>query len=778
MLTTGALRLLTGAFAAALATCSTPPRETTPSTPPPVVETPAEAEAEVRTFDPDIVRPAPGGAVAQIRRALDSEDADAAVTLSAEALAQAGEAELHRLFWLNARATRMAGTPARSFATLENISTSEHPLAPWARLDRARIVMEVDAERAAAEVEPLTEMDWAGQRDARNLYAAARVETGDADEAEPLLRALLAESPNAARATVAMPLAELLAARDDDAAKEEAIALLRRVTSRAPLSSRAGDAERRIRAILAELPAARRRALRDPSPQQAFERAEALARAVRFEEAEQAFHAVAERAEDEGLRCRARFGEGRAIYYRRHRRRAAEHLSEVGHECEAAEVRAWSWYLAGKGYQSADEPELALAQYALVEEHVASHSLADDSRYRAALIEGERGDEDAMVRRLAELPERYPEGDMRGRARFMLAWRARRADDREEALRQLDALIAEGIGEDREDLAGRARYWRGCVLNELERGDEGRDAWTGVVREAPLSYYAQQAIVRLDEVDEASARHARGLLGGRGDREIHFPWREELDSPAFIRAVELMRVGEVERAGRELTWLEAQASDDPDALEQLRWIHAALLDRAGAYPQAVHLTRRRLRAFMEAPPEGDHYARWRIAYPRAYAQAIEHATATVPVPAELVFAIAREESSFRPDVVSVAHAYGLTQLLVPTARRFARPLDLRANARTLRDPVVNVRIGAAFMSWLWERYESNPVVLPSAYNAGQGATDRWLRERPDQRLDEWIEEIPYDETRRYTRRVLQTWGIYTWLDRGQLPPLRAELPRR
>ena len=52
------------------------------------------------------------------------------------------------------------------------------------------------------------------------------------------------------------------------------------------------------------------------------------------------------------------------------------------------------------------------------------------------------------------------------------------------------------------------------------------------------------------------------------------------------------------------------------------------------------------------------------------------------------------------------------------------------------------------------------------------------RERPTQRLDAWIEEIPYDETRRYTRRVVQSWGIYAWLDRGELPALRPTLPRR
>ncbi|MCZ7681482.1 MAG: lytic transglycosylase domain-containing protein [Sandaracinaceae bacterium] len=188
------------------------------------------------------------------------------------------------------------------------------------------------------------------------------------------------------------------------------------------------------------------------------------------------------------------------------------------------------------------------------------------------------------------------------------------------------------------------------------------------------------------------------------------------------------------------------------------------------------LARRHLAAFLEQPPAGEHYARWRIAYPQAYAPLIEEAAEARALPPELVRAIAREESSFRADAVSVAHAYGLTQLIVPTARRFGRSAGVPISAQTLTDPRVNVTVGAEFMAWLWGRYESNPAVLPSAYNAGQGATDRWLRERPRQRLDEWIEDIPYDETRRYSRRVLQSWGIYAWLDRGELPELRASLP--
>ena len=543
---------------------------------------------------------------------------------------------------------------------------------------------------------------------------------------------------------------------------------------RAPLSRAATDAETRAREVIAQLPASRRRALSDPPLAEALLRARALAAANRHEQAEEAFAAVVARARDEDLRCEARLGQGRAIYYRRQRGRAAAHLSEVARECTQTNVRAWARYLAAKGFASGDQYERALEQYALLEEQVAAHSLADDARYRSALIEIERGNDTEATRRLTSMLDDYPEGDMRGVARFMLAWRARARGDHEAALEHLDETIAAGPLEDREDLHGRAAYWRACSLAALERLDEAQSAWTEVVERHPLSYYAFQSLSRLEERSPAAAETARARLGRRGEPTIRFAHRAELEEPAFARALELFIVGEPEKARRELAWLRAR-SEAPD---ELRWIEAALLDRAGEHAEAVYITRRHLPSFHSEPPSGEHFARWRIAYPRAFAPEIEDATRMSPVPAELVFAIAREESSFRPEVVSIAHAYGLTQLIVPTARRFGRRIGLNVNAAVLSDPRVNVRIGAEYMSWLWRRYEENPVVLPSAYNAGQGATDRWLRERPSQRLDEWIEDIPYDETRRYTRRVLQTWGVYTWLDRGEAITLPAALPPR
>ena len=72
---------------------------------------------------------------------------------------------------------------------------------------------------------------------------------------------------------------------------------------------------------------------------------------------------------------------------------------------------------------------------------------------------------------------------------------------------------------------------------------------------------------------------------------------------------------------------------------------------------------------------------------------------------------------------------------------------------------------------------AGPEVIPAAYNAGQGAVDRWLREHGDVPLDQFVESIPYAETRGYTRRVLQSWGVYAYLETGRVEPLGSTLPR-
>jgi len=768
------VRLATAAvIAVALCTCDAPANRPGASAQPP-----ARPPAPQRFVPEAVALPSD----APERAVISAADAALALTRAEAAIAGTPDAStLGRLRWLAARAARDAEDPERARTHLRALALMDHPLSPWARIVLAKLLSDEEPEALIALLADLPD-DFPDRDRAAALSAVALARSGRVDEALPALRALVEATPaHVGAATAGMPLAEILAARDDVASREEALALYRRVATRAP-GARVGElAAERAEAVLASLPPERRQELATIPVADRFVRGEAFFNAMRHREAEEAFAELA-RDPDVVMACRARLMQGKALLRRRRRDEGSALLESVAAECEDSGVRTSARYLAARAHGRRGRHRQALTLYDAIAASAPDHRLADDAVYRSAFTAGALGDEDEKRARFARAATEFPEGDMRGEARFQLAWDAReRATSNdgergallEEALGILTASIDEGPLEHGVDLRGRAAYWRGRTLADLGRVDDAAHAHEELARRFPLSYYAQQALRRLESLAPDRAARVRDEMSGAATSPLAFDLRPELSSAAFARAVELLRVDEPDRAMRELT---AAGLLGEDADEEAMWLSAAVLDRAGAHPEASLLARRHLRAFLDQAPVGDFHHRWRIAYPRAFAPLIEEAAEAEGVPATFVRAIAREESAFDPRAVSVAHAYGLIQLIRPTARRFGDELGLPSTPDALKTPEINVRIGTRFIGFLFRRYAGNPAIVPSAYNAGEGASDRWLRERPDMPLDAWIESIPYDETRRYTRRVLQTWGTYAWLDEGRLPSLDEQLP--
>ncbi|MBN8612090.1 MAG: lytic transglycosylase domain-containing protein, partial [Deltaproteobacteria bacterium] len=272
----------------------------------------------------------------------------------------------------------------------------------------------------------------------------------------------------------------------------------------------------------------------------------------------------------------------------------------------------------------------------------------------------------------------------------------------------------------------------------------------------------------------ASGPSASMLSASEAVRTVATRLATDADRATFQRAQALLSVDELGRAERELASLGLAADGDLATVSTL----TALLTQAGHAHRATSLARQRLASVLVSPSDAQALALFRTAYPPAYIGLIEDAAGLEDVDPSLVRAVAREESSFDPDAVSVAHAYGLLQLIRPTAQRYARPLGLESDPAALCTPSVNVRIGARYMGALRRRYDGHAAFIPAAYNAGEGNVDRWLRDRAEQPFDAWVEQIPFGETRGYTRRVLQSWIVYAFLDRGELPELPTITPRR
>jgi soluble lytic murein transglycosylase len=142
----------------------------------------------------------------------------------------------------------------------------------------------------------------------------------------------------------------------------------------------------------------------------------------------------------------------------------------------------------------------------------------------------------------------------------------------------------------------------------------------------------------------------------------------------------------------------------------------------------------------------------------------------------LVAALTRAESAFMPEARSPANARGLMQLLPSTAEGVSRRLGLPwQGADSLFRPEVNVPLGTAYLA---QRIGDNGGLAYraiAAYNAGQGAVQRWMAARPALPADYWIETIPFKETREYVPRVLAFSVIYDWRLDGRTRSLTDRL---
>lgn len=150
----------------------------------------------------------------------------------------------------------------------------------------------------------------------------------------------------------------------------------------------------------------------------------------------------------------------------------------------------------------------------------------------------------------------------------------------------------------------------------------------------------------------------------------------------------------------------------------------------------------------------------------------------VEIPSELAMAIARQESELNPAAASAAGASGLMQIMPATARGVAEEIGVEySKSRLSNDWRYNARLGIAYLSGLLEQYNGSVLLSAAAYNAGPTKVREWIREYGDPRTRavnevDWIENIPYRETRNYVQRILESLHVYRLRINGKVEPVR------
>jgi soluble lytic murein transglycosylase len=152
-----------------------------------------------------------------------------------------------------------------------------------------------------------------------------------------------------------------------------------------------------------------------------------------------------------------------------------------------------------------------------------------------------------------------------------------------------------------------------------------------------------------------------------------------------------------------------------------------------------------------------------LAFPTS---AIPKSAKTGSVDRAVVYAIARQESAFHPGAVSKAGARGLLQLMPATAKQMAKSAGVSySQAKLTTDPAYNATLGAEFLGHLIDRYNGSYVMTFAAYNAGPSRVTEWVGiygDPRDPKVDvvNWIESIPFTETRNYVQRIMENVQVY------------------
>ncbi len=327
----------------------------------------------------------------------------------------------------------------------------------------------------------------------------------------------------------------------------------------------------------------------------------------------------------------------------------------------------------------------------------------------------------------------------------VLRWRAR-SSLRDEKWRNL--LLDISLMSDTERNAEEWRYWQGIALSRTDQQEAADSLLTSL--SAERSYYG---FLAADELGQPYALASDEVVPNE-PMIAEFAARADL-----IRARELFLVGQDGRGRSE--WEAVVGHFEPG-----QKLQAALLARRwGWHSRAI--------AAVASVGEFDDLS---LRYPLPYHDTFEKYSAEASIPLTWAYGVARSESLFMRDVRSSAGAVGLMQLMPATGRKVAREIRLPySGLNTLTDPQSNIRLGTTYLGQMAERFGGNRVLATAAYNAGPHRVHAWLPDNGTVDARFWIENIPFNETRGYVRRVLEAETIFHWRMTGQVRRLSDKL---
>jgi soluble lytic murein transglycosylase len=458
-----------------------------------------------------------------------------------------------------------------------------------------------------------------------------------------------------------------------------------------------------------------------------------------------------------------KYGQASAAYAKAPRTSRNAYLAALGlqyAEKPADAKRAYKQMV--RDFPNAKETPSALLQIAELEPNVEMVPYLDqvieqfpDRAGEALLVKAETLDGLKSSQAAAEAREllvtKYGQSDAAAEYRWKVARAKATAGDIEAALQWAEPILTQNPDS---LLARQAGFWVGKWANKLGRKQQAIAAFEQVVAQHPQSYYAWRSAVRLGwKVGDFTT--VRKL-----SPKVVLPAERPMLPIGSAALKELYQLGQ-DRDAWMLWQAEFQNRLEPTVTEQFTdgIMRLAIGDHLEGISRIATLEDR------ETPDEQAEYQAlrqqltyWHALYPFPFLEAIETYAQQRRLNPLLVTAVIRQESRFEPKIRSTAGAVGLMQLLPDTGAWAAKQMKLQKY--TLDNPEHNIKLGTWFLDQVHQSYNNNSLLAVASYNAGSGNMAKWSPTKGSTDPDEFVEAIPFDETRDYVKQVFGNYWNY------------------
>lgn len=471
--------------------------------------------------------------------------------------------------------------------------------------------------------------------------------------------------------------------------------------------------------------------------------ADRLARERQTIEAETLYNKLLNNASDAATRLTYLTKLANLFLSTRSRNDAIPTLELIAQDFPESSEAAKALYQIGQIYWNRHENTQALEYFQLILEKYPTSEYVDRARFAAADIHEYFGRRPEAIQLYSDIIKLSPVGQIRDDAAWRLAWLYYRNGDLPSASEAFSTLSKQsGNG----PFGTAALYWQARISEKSGENDKARQTYRQITASAPESYYQSLSWRALQRLGDAS-EEPKWVVASSPQEADDPPIAPELVFH-LSRARALGSLSLQHLAITELDELNRAATPS----NRMRAFLMREYFKTGGYARSLQLANQLPSSRRDREP---------YRYPLAFWQLIQQKAQQRGLDPYLVLALIRQESLFDARARSPAAALGLMQLLQPTAARVAKQIGIAVpTPDMLFDPDVNLTLGTQYLKDLLARYSNNRQKAIAAYNAGESAVDRWEKEISTDDIEEFVERIPYVETRGYVKLVLRNQQIY------------------